>query len=236
LWQAACVPGAVFDVSVGFAGPTVGSASASAATHNVKWSFGDGKQSQPGSVRESRGAGQAGATHRYTKPGIYTVSAQVNGRSGPGPTVRRTIVAYDRAAGSVAGNGWFASPPGADRTQSLQGDRGNFTFAASGVDGKPAALRFKVGTLDFRSNAVTAVQTGGAARLDGTGKLNGAGTYRFSLRASGSQNGNESASSRVGLKIWHTDQATNAEVIDYDNLDTGAGSVVPAAQGKVVAQ
>lgn len=231
--------GAVFDVTVGFAAPAVGSGSASgsSARNDVKWSFGDGKQSQPGSVRESRGAGQAGASHRYTAPGIYTVSAQVNGRNGLGPTVSRTIVAYDRAARSVAGNGWFASPPGADRTQSLQGDRGYFTFAASGVDGKPAALHFKVGPLDFRSNAVTAVRAGGgAARLDGTGKLNGAGTYRFSLRASGSQNGNESASSRVGRKIWHTDQTTNAEVVDYDNLDTGAGSVVPAAQGKIVAQ
>lgn len=231
--------GAVFDVSVGFAGPAVGSGSASgsSARHDVKWSFGDGQQSQWGSVRESRGAGQAGATHRYTAPGIYTVSAQVHGSSGPGPTVRRTIVAYDRASGSVAGNGWFASPAGADRTQSLQGDPAHFTFAASGVDGKPAALHFKVGTLDFRSNAVATVRTGrGEARLDGTGKLNGAGTYRFSLRASRSQDGNESASSRVGLKIWHTDQATNAEAIDYDNLDTGASSVVPAAQGKVVLQ
>jgi probable HAF family extracellular repeat protein len=237
--------GAPFDASVAFAGAD------KAAQHNVFWSWGDGSGEQQGNARERDGAGSASASHRFNAPGMYTVAVKVSDRSGQGTTVSRTIVAYEPGnGGGAAGSGWFHSPAGANRQQANQADRATFAFLAPGIRGaKPTAanamLQFQTGTLNFRSDSIKPLQAHDArARFEGSGKLNGVGGYRFRLTttagdAAGVKAGQASApgqQSRFGLRIWRLDPASKAEVVVYDNLGAGDGSVLSAAQGNIVLQ
>ena len=208
------------------------------AGHNVAWTWGDGSGVQQGNAREGKGVGKAAASHRYTAPGIYTVSVKVGDRSGEGPTVSRTVVVTDKSAGDVGGSGWFTSSLGAKRTSAGQRERAVFGFYVPGASGAQptaarASLRFNVGSLGFRSEGMRPVAAQGARRqFEGRGTLNGVGAYSFRLSTTAVQG----QPGRFGLKIWHVDPVTRAQVVDYDNLGAGTGSAVPAAQGKIVLQ
>lgn len=227
--------GATFDASVGFTDDDT------AALHIALWTWGDGSGDRQGSVREGGGAGRASASHRYTAPGIYTVSVKVGDRSGLGPTVNRTIVAYEPGVGNASGNGWFASPAGANRISGLQAGRAAFSFVAPAAaigrapTAKPA-LRFQSGTLNFLSDMLRQVPTQDKTVFEGTGKINGAGAYQFRLIMANAAGAGEQSSRRLGLKIWHRDSLTNADVVDYDNQGDGLGVTVPIEQGKIVLQ
>jgi probable HAF family extracellular repeat protein len=228
--------GAPFDASVSFADED------KAAQHNVFWSWGDASGDQQGNARASKGVGHASASHRYTTPGIYTVSVKVGDRSGQGSTVSRTIVAYERAAGTAGGSGWFESPAGANKKDSGQAGRAVFGFFAPGTTSAKSTtakglLQFHVGRLNFRSESIKPVAAQGArGQFEGSGKINGAGDYRFKLTTTAGSASGQGQPNRFGLKIWHTDPVTNAEVVDYDNQGAGSGSAVLAAQGEIVLQ
>jgi probable HAF family extracellular repeat protein len=228
--------GAPFDASVSFADED------KAARHNVFWSWGDGSGDQQGNARESNGVGHASASHRYTTPGIYTVSVKVGDRSGQGSTVSRTIVAYEQAAGTAGGSGWIESPAGANKNDPGQAGRAVFGFFAPGTTSAKstaakALLQFHVGTLNFRSESIKPVAAQRTrAQFEGSGKINGAGDYRFKLTTTAGSAAGQGQPNRFGLKIWHTDPVTKAEVVDYDNQGAGNGSAVLAAQGEIVLQ
>lgn len=72
-------------------------------------------------------------------------------------------------------------------------------------------------------------------RYRGSGTVNGAGNYRFALEAASGA----ASQGRLHMKIWHRDERTQAEVVDYGNLRAGvtaaaasAGSAI--AGGKIV--
>jgi probable HAF family extracellular repeat protein len=228
--------GAPFDASVSFADEDT------AARHNVFWSWGDGSGDQQVNPRESKGVGHASASHRYTAPGVYTVSAKVGDRSGQGSTVSRTVIAYEQAAGTAGGNGWFESPAGANKQDPGQAGRAVFGFFAPGATSAKstaakAMLQFHMGTLNFRSESIKPVAAQRArAQFEGSGKINGAGDYRFKLTTTAGSAAGQGQPNRFGLKIWHIDPLTNAEVVSYDNQGAGNGSAVPAAQGEIVLQ
>jgi hypothetical protein len=228
--------GAPFDASVGFADED------KAAQHNVFWSWGDGSGDQQGNAGASKGVGHASASHRYTTPGIYTVSVKVGDRSGQGSTVSRTIVAYEPAAGTAGGSGWFESPARANKKDPGQAGRAVFSFFAPGATSAKSTtakglLQFHVGRLNFRSESIKPVAAQGArGQFEGSGKINGAGDYRFKLTTTAGSASGQGQPNRFGLKIWHTDPVTNAEVVDYDNQGAGNGSAVLAAQGEIVLQ
>jgi probable HAF family extracellular repeat protein len=229
--------GAPFDASVSFAGED------KAAQHNVIWSWGDGSGDRAGNVRESNAVGSASGNHTYTTPGIYTVTANLVDLAGNSAAVSREIIAYDPSRGVVGGNGWFMSPRGANRQERSQAGDAKFSFvlpsrASAKATSTKALLQFNVGTLSFRSENVRPVAVQGArGQFEGTGTINGAGDYKFTLATTAGEAVGRGKPGRFGLRIWHIDPATRAEVVDYDNLSAGRGVVGhPIIQGTIAVQ
>jgi probable HAF family extracellular repeat protein len=228
--------GMPFESSVGFSGGDT------AARHNITWNWGDGSGDQQGNARESNGDGVASAHHVYAAPGIYTVSAKVGDRSGKGPTVTRTVVAYDPAPGALAGSGWFVSPHGARKTADRQMGTAAFSFVLpsgpSTTAGKAAPrLNFSAAGLSLRSDSVRLVARQGArAEFEGSGTLNGTGNYLFSVKMTSGAGAGAGVGEpgRFGLKIWHVDPATRAVVVDYDNRDDASQGLGSPFRGKVL--
>ena len=98
-------------------------------------------------------------------------------------------------------------------------------------------LQFHVGTLNFRSENIKPLRVQGRlAQFEGSGKINGAGNYRFTLITTAGNAAGQGQPNSFGLKIWHIDPLTRAEVVSYDNQGAGKGSAVPATQGAIVLQ
>jgi probable HAF family extracellular repeat protein len=205
--------GAPFSASASFANENT------TESHSVSWSWGDGSSDSSPKASESGGAGSANALHVYARPGIYTVTAQVTDRSGKRAAVSRNVVVFEPAAGFAAGTGAFVSPPGAIRKAPAHSGKAKFAFFAPspGTPTAPGAkplLVFSTGRFGFRSEDFKPVAVqGGSIRFEGSGRVNSAGSYRFSLATTAGT----ADASRFFLKIWHTDPATGAQVVDYDN-------------------
>ncbi|MDN4039278.1 PKD domain-containing protein [Massilia sp. YIM B02443] len=221
--RAVTLPGAPFDASVGIAGDRP------AARYKVTWSWGDGATTVTGSAGV-----HSSARHTYGTPGVYTVSATVVDDSGASVRVSRKIAV--QAAQGASGAGAFMAQSAAGNGAPQRAGRARFAFSALSADashasranrsgpGGPAsgaALHFRVGDLDFRSADIAPVAAApGQVRFAGSGAINGKGTHHFdlvTLAATGD------APARFGIKIWHTDAATGAQVIDYDNQQSDAG-------------
>lgn len=228
--------GAPFDSTVSFAFADT------AARHHVLWSWGDASGDQAGHARASNGAGSATGRHAYATSGIYSISATVTDLGGKSATVTRHIIACDKAVGMVCGSGWFMSPQGANRRERGQTGKAAFRFIAPLMTGPKAAaakgqLQFHVGTLNFRSQDLKPVAVqGGRGQFEGSGTINGSGDYKFTLNTTAGAALGGSEPGRFGLKIWHLDSATGAQVVDYDNRHAGPGSTGPAMQGEILLQ
>lgn len=190
-----------------------------AASHNVLWNWGDGSGDQQGSMRMRDGSGAASANHVYTAPGVYTLQAKVTDRSGKDMTASRTVVAYKAEPGVTAASGWFVSPRGAHKAAGSRVDRVEFSFLfPAGAGGR---LSVSGTGLHFSSKDIRMVKGSGARGFEGSGSLNGRSGYRFSLATAAGATG---GAGRFGLKIWHTDPASGAAVVDYDNREANGGS------------
>jgi hypothetical protein len=101
-----------------------------------------------------------------------------------------------------------------------------------------AQLHFDVVGLRFRSANLRPVAVQGArGQFEGSGTINGAGDYKFTLATTAGAAAADGERGRFNLKIWHIDPATKARVVDYDNQ--GAGSVVaggPIVEGRIFQQ
>ena len=189
--------GARADVSLSFTDEEL------AGTRSVSWLWGDGSAQQAGKVSESNGAGSAGASHAYAAPGIYSVTATVVDRAGRSAAVSRDIIAYEPSAGMVGGSGVFMSPQGALRKAPARAGKASFSFIAPPAAGVKAAsakaqLHFNVAGLSLRSDTLKPVAGRGArASFEGSGTVNGAAGYQFTLDATAG------AAGRFGLRIWH---------------------------------
>jgi probable HAF family extracellular repeat protein len=179
----------------------------------ASWSWGDGGDTQPGALREGRGAGSASASHRYAAPGIYPVTATLVNRAGRAVSVSRQVVVHAPAGGIVGGSGAVLSAPGALKAAPLKAGKASFRFVAPSAAGT-GALQFQLAGWGFRSDELHAA-AGGAGQFEGRGKINGRGDYRFALATTAATAAQ--AKGRVGLKIWHVDPATQATVVDYDS-------------------
>ena len=203
------------------------------------WNWGDGSGDEQGNASESNGAGVASASHAYTTPGIYTVTAKVGDRSGTGPTASRTIVAYDPAPGTTAGTGWFISPHGAQMLAGIRMGQAEFSFVLPTVESASASkvkprLNFIAAGLSFRSENFRRVAMQGArAQFEGSGTINGTGDYMFTLDITAGIGG-EREPGRFGLKIWHIDPATKAAVVDYDNQAAGPNGTGSTFRGEIL--
>jgi probable HAF family extracellular repeat protein len=196
----------------------------SAASYGVTWNWGDGNVARSASTANTvhaGGAGRASASHSYTRPGIYTVTAKVADGSGTSADVSRKIVAYARGQGMAAGAGAFVSPLSAGHRAFRQAGTAHFSFiapaAAQAPSSAPAALHFSAPGLNLVSRDIRPVTARGAyGQFEGNGAANGRAGYRFTLALTASDNA-RGEPGRFRLKIWHLDRATGKAVVDYDN-------------------
>ncbi len=230
--------GAVFAATVGWVD------AARVGTRSVSWSWGDGSGAQAGKVREAGGAGSASASHHFTVPGVYRVTATVVDRNGRSTSVGRTVVAAASSAGTVAARGSVLSPRGAYRKAPSWVGKAGFSLlaplAATGPAAQaaamPAQMHFDLPGLRFHSSSLRFLGRQGAQYVfDGEGSVHGAGKARFRLATTVGLAG--AAPGRFALKIWQPDPISGKDVVHYDNSSAPTGeAAAPLVEASVVAQ
>lgn len=210
-------------------------------TRSVSWSWGDGSAAQAGKLSESAGAGQTSASHSFAAPGIYQVAATVVDRNGRSTTVSHQVVVTAASGSTVAGAGAVVSPAGAFSKAPLYAGKASFRLiapaaATTQAQGSPARLQFDLPGLNFRSQDVRPLGLqGGQHVFEGSGTVRGAGSYKFRLSTAATVPGKDGG--RFALKIWHTDPASKAEVVDYDNARVStAPQAARVTDGNIVLQ
>jgi hypothetical protein len=148
--------------------------------------------------------------------GEFTIALTVTDSSGKSTTVSLGIDVLP-AGSCTCGHGKFTSPQGASAVVASQ--PGLATFAFSSHAGK-GSVRFDTGGLHLRSTEATLRGRNGQVQYQGSGTLNGASGYQFLLTATKSPDGAE----RIGVRIWHRDPQSGANVVDYDNMRKGVGA------------
>lgn len=207
---------------------------ARAGTRGVSWSWGDGSGGSS-TWREGQGRGGASASHSYAEPGIYTVRATVQERSGRSTAVSRRVVVTP-AGGALVGQGTLLSPRGALAKSPLHVGQAQFSLIAPTRDtaGASGRLQFDLPGLNLRSDSLRLVGRQGAEHVyEGSGSVGGTGGYRFRLAATaGAAGGGQGG---VGLKVWRTGPAGKGEVVVYDNGRAG-GKAGALAAGVIVSE
>jgi uncharacterized membrane protein len=212
--------------------------SAVAESHLASASVDDGCPQSAPSLRERRGVGDVSLRHTFCRPGFATVKITVTDGAGNATQVQRRLFVIDRSVATLVGEGVLAKPvPSAARSGKLP--LRFAVWAPLAASPAPAARSGAApvltvsGPFHFRADAVGKPERDGQlVRLSGTGRLDGRAGYRFSVEASagGAQGG---AADRLRVRISHTDAATRAELVDYDNgidaAPTAAATAVRAA-------
>jgi hypothetical protein len=205
--------GTPLGVSASFTDPGV------ADTHTAMIDWGDATASSA-VVVEHDGSGSISGSHAYAAAGVYRVSVSVADKDGGmGRSALDMVVAFDPAAGSARGAGWFESPAGALASDGSVTGRASFGFlarydkAATSVVAHPG-VRMRVAGFEFESTAYEwLVITGAKAQLRGSGRVNGSGGYSFQIAAIDGRELGSSEPDRLRIQIW--DNASGLRV--YDN-------------------
>jgi hypothetical protein len=202
-----------------------------ADTHTATVDWGDGTAA-PATVQESLGTGALTATHVYDAAGVYRASATVaDDDDASAASTLEAFVVFDPTAGSARGAGWIASPTVAGRAHfgflaRYQKD-GTVPFAQPG-------FRLKTESFAFESTAYDwLVVTGAKAQLQGSGLVNGSGTYRFVLAAIDGDRLGTDVADRLRIKIWDT--ATGAVFYDTQAGDPDSADPVRTLGGGSIA-
>ena len=165
-------------------------------THTAAFTWDDGT-STPASCT----AGVCSANHTFGAAGVYTVGIVVTDDDGLTDSASfEHVIVTSASAGFVSGGGWVSTPAG----------KGEFDFSAKYV--KNAAT--PTGTVTFVVSGSSFVATsynwlvvsGANAQVQGTGTVNGAGSYGFLLTAT------DGSPDRFRIRIW--DSSTNTTVFD----------------------
>ena len=211
-------------------------------TYAAEWSWGDGTADSVGNVSQAGDSWTAESSHVYLEAGIYTVSLKITDSSGLTAEASRDVVVFDPLAGFVTGGGWIMSPPGAfEQDQALAGRAAfKFVFKYLKRANRPTGqveFQFPAANLDFYgADCEWLVVSGSRAMCQGTGTINGTGSYRFLLTAvDGNQEGNTPAD-RFRIQIWYYDSDLDEDVVVYDNQLDSSGSQegTPLSGGNVV--
>src|SRR5206468_4378684 len=157
-------------------------------THTAVWSWGDASSS-PGVVSENEGSGSASGSHAYSAAGVYRVSLKITDSAGLSAQISRDVVVYDASAGYVTGGGWFMSPMGAFKQDFTLIGRATFGFVSKYQKGATVPtgnteFQFQAANLNFHSDQYDWLVVAGArAQYQGTGTINGQGSYQLLLPA-----------------------------------------------------
>lgn len=177
-------------------------------THTALWDWGDGSTSG-GVVTEANGSGSVAGRHAYTKAGLYIVTLTVTDKDGgAGQAAFETVIVYNPNGGLVTGGGWFNSPAGAYLEKPAQKGLAITAFAvkyprsSSSTPSGSFELLFLASNLQFRATSfdwLVVDQVNKTAQFQGTGRINGKGSYKFMAW------GDDSRPDKIRIKIWKSD-------------------------------
>jgi hypothetical protein len=201
------------------------------------WNWGDGTTS-PGSVSQAGTTGTVTGSHSYSTDGVFTITLTVTDSTGGGATtsVFQYAVIYNPSAGFVTGGGWFTSPAGAYLANPTLTGPANFGLNARYHSGATVPtgntdLEFPAASLTFNSTGYDwLVISGSQAQYQGSGTLNGAGSYGFLVTAQ--DNGGHGAD-LIRIQIWDRSHG-NAVVYDTQpGAPTSAAPTTPLGGGRI---
>ena len=209
-------------------------------THTASWSWKDGGQPTVGTVSEANGSGTMSDQHTFTKAGVYEVALTVTDKDKATiSTSYKFVVVYDLNGGFVTGGGWINSPAGAYAADLNLTGKANFGFVSKYQNGNSVPtgnteFQFKAGNLNFSSTVYEwMVISGARAQYKGSGKINGAGDYRFMLTAIDGQVNGGGGTDKFRLRIWNNvggrlvyDNQMNAPDSADPTTVLGGGSIV----------
>jgi hypothetical protein len=192
-------------------------------THTAIWDWGDGTTTE-GTVNQISDI--VTGYHKYTLPGVYTVSLTVIDSYGESDTATwsQYMVIYDPSGGFVTGGGWINSPVGSYPADPELNGKANFGFVAKYKKGSTiptgdAEFQFHAGNLNFHSDTYQWLVIAGArAKFKGVGTINGEGSYKFMLTAIDGDLISGGGFDKFRLKIWIEDETIGEEIIIYDNM------------------
>jgi len=177
----------------------------------------------PGTVTESTGL--VSDQYTFTEAGVYGVTLVVEDQCGGRDSAQEVggmdaiVVVYDPSAGFVTGGGWIMSPPGAYTPDPVLSDTATFGFVSKYHKGKDTPsgqteFRFKVANFRFTSTSYDWLVIAGArAQYTGSGLVNDAGDYKFTLSAVDGDLLNVRMADKFRMKIWDR----SSGLIIYDN-------------------
>jgi len=196
-------------------------------THSALWDWGDGTTST-GTVTETNGSGSVAGSHNYTKAGLFTVALTVTDKDGDShQSTYQTVIVYNPNGGFITGGGWINSPAGAYLEKPTKKGLAITAFVvkylrnSSSVPSGNFDFMFLAGNLQFRATSfdwLVVDQTSKTAIFQGTGKINGKGTYKFMVWADDDRPDN------LRIKIWKTDGT-----VIYDT-----SSALPLLRGSII--
>jgi hypothetical protein len=176
--------------------------------------------------------------------GLYQVIATTG--SGCGQSIAYFSV-YDPNAGFVTGGGWINSPQGAYSADLNLTGKANFGFNAQYKKGSQTPdgnteFQFQAGNLNFKSTFYSQgslVIAGAKAIFQGTGTINGTGTYNFMISAIDGSISGGGGLDKFRIKIWtsggvvYDNNYGNADNADPSTPSTllGGGSIVIHSSG-----
>ena len=178
--------------------------------------------------------GLVSGTCSYSAAGVYTVRVTVTDDDGGSDTKIGSgrVMIYDPSRW-VTGGGWVLSPAGSCSSNPLAGGKLSFSLAAryepgaslpsGSLDVKMSTSRFEFSATSFESLIIA----GGSFRMQGRGKVNGAGDYAFSV--AGEDGASQDA---IRIRIW----ARSSGATVYDNqvgLTIQSTSLTPLGGGSL---
>jgi hypothetical protein len=159
-------------------------------------------------------------THKFTAAGVYTINVCVKDSLSASGCAQVWIVVYDASAGYVTGGGWINAPATSYTADPTLSGRANFGFnskykAGASTPTGETEFNFQVGNLNFHSSVYSwLVVSGFKSQYKGTGTINGAGKYSFTLTA---YDGDLTGGGGVDkFRIRITDD-NNANAVVFDN-------------------
>jgi uncharacterized delta-60 repeat protein len=201
--------------------------------HTAVWNWGDNTTSA-GVVAEANGMGTVTGSHIYAAPGIYPVTLTVTDQRGASGSATATpgVVVFDLVIGGIIGNGFFIGSPVALAASAA--GKVQFQLAAKytgngAVPQGEAVVQFKSARRIFRSTSLDwLVIAGSTAWYQGTGTIQGAGSYGFLVSARSGSKG----AGKIRIRIWN--KATGALVYDTQpGAPFGAEPTTPIRGGRI---
>jgi hypothetical protein len=191
------------------------------------WNWGDGTTS-PGGVSQTGATGTVTGSHSYATDGVFTITLTVTDSTGGGATTAafQYAVIYNPSAGFVTGGGWFNSPAGAYAANPALTGQANFGLNAKYKPGATVPtgnteFQLPAAGLNFHATSYDwLVITTNQAQYQGSGTINGAGSYGFLVTA---QDDGGATPDLLRLQIW---DKSNSNAVVYD---TQPGAPVTAA-------